>query len=71
MLGGLVVIAKRRGPDGNTEYHPRPASRLSAGDFLIVCCGLGQADALWEVLSKDYPGNQGIEPSGLGGTAGF
>jgi Trk K+ transport system NAD-binding subunit len=47
-----VVIAERRGPDGNTEYNPRPASRLSAGDFLIVCCEPGQADALRDVLGK-------------------
>jgi hypothetical protein len=66
-----VVIAKRRGPDGNTEYNPRSASRPSAGDFLIVCGEPGQADALREVPGKGYPGNQGIEPSGLGGTAGF
>jgi len=49
---GLVVIAKRQGPDGDFEYNPRPSSPLNAGDFLIVCGEPGQVEALREVLAK-------------------
>jgi voltage-gated potassium channel len=49
---GLVVIAKRQGPDGDFEYNPRPSSLLYAGDFLIVCGEPDQLDALREVLAK-------------------
>jgi voltage-gated potassium channel len=49
---GLVVIAKRQGPDGDFEYNPRPSSVLNAGEFLIVCGEPGQVEALREVLAK-------------------
>lgn len=49
---GLVVIAKRHGPDGDFEYNPRPSSPLDAGDFLIVCGEPRQVEALREVLAK-------------------
>jgi voltage-gated potassium channel len=49
---GLVVIAKRHGPEGNYEYNPKGSSRLEAGDFLIVCGEPEQVEALREVLAK-------------------
>jgi K+/H+ antiporter YhaU regulatory subunit KhtT len=49
---GLVVIAKRQGPDGDFEYNPRPSSVLNAGEFLIVCGEPGQLDALRGVLAN-------------------
>jgi len=49
---GLVVVAKRRGPNGGYEYNPKPSSPLSAGDLLIVCCEPRQAEALREILAK-------------------
>ncbi|MBI2561910.1 MAG: potassium channel protein [candidate division NC10 bacterium] len=49
---GLVVIAKRHGPEGDYEYNPKGSSRLEVGDFLIVCGGPGQIDALREVLAR-------------------
>ena len=49
---GLVVVAKRRGPDGGYEYNPKASSLLGAGDQLIVCCEPEQAEALREMLAK-------------------
>jgi voltage-gated potassium channel len=49
---GLVVIARRQGPDGEYEYNPKPSSVLRVGDFLIVCGEPGQLDALRAVLVK-------------------
>lgn len=49
---GLVVIARRRGPDGEYEYNPKPSAALRVGDFLIVCGEPGQLDALRGVLAN-------------------
>jgi voltage-gated potassium channel len=49
---GLVVIAQRQKSDGNFLYNPKPASRLDAGDVLIVCGEPEQVEALREVLAK-------------------
>ena len=49
---GLVVVARRLGPEGDYEYNPKPSTTLRAGDFLIVCCEPGQLEALRAVLAK-------------------
>ena len=49
---GLLVVAKRQGPQGEYVYNPKASLRLGAGDVLIVCGELGQIEALREVLAK-------------------
>ncbi len=49
---GLVIIAKRRGPEGDYLYNPKASSRLEAGDVLIVCGEPPQLEALRDVLAK-------------------
>jgi len=49
---GLVVIAKRRGPDGGYEYNPKGSSVLHTGDVVIVCGEPGQIETLREVLAR-------------------
>lgn len=49
---GLVVIAQRRGRQGDFVYNPKPSSRLETGDVLIVCAEPTQVEALREILAK-------------------
>ncbi len=43
---GLVIIARRQGPQAAYEYNPRGSSRLVEGDVLIVCGEPAQVEAL-------------------------
>jgi len=49
---GLVIIAKRFGPQGQFVYNPAASARLEAGEFLIVCGEPAQVEALRQVLAK-------------------
>jgi voltage-gated potassium channel len=49
---GLLVLAKRQGPQGEYVYNPKASVRLGAGDVLIVCGEPGQIEALRGVLAK-------------------
>lgn len=49
---GLVVIAQRKGLQGEYLYNPKGSSRLEAGDVLIVCGEADQVQALRELLAK-------------------
>jgi voltage-gated potassium channel len=49
---GLVIIAIRRGPKGRYVYNPTAATRVDAGDTLIVCGEPPQIEALRDALVK-------------------
>ena len=49
---GLVIIAIRRGPEGEYVYNPKASARLEAGDTLIVCGEPPQIEALRAALAK-------------------